>query len=114
MKELKPSYKQTLYCIHSPFFAYAACTTFGNGCGLIQIHSDYGTYSNMWNAIGEGSLEEFVLGIDQGYFRTKLRTQLNYMGMKKENEKKLDSFIINCWPKLKEVIRAEYEKEGNG
>lgn len=102
------TYKSKMYCVHDHPFAYATLTDLGPSQGLIQIHSDWGTYSNFWSGMGkETTVAEFVIGLSPGYLETKLTWQMNYMGCKKEAYRRLTKFMAQCWPRLKELIAKD-------
>lgn len=102
-------YESRTYLQRGYPFSYASITNFGDGMGLLQIHSDWGPYTAFWAAIGkDATLEEFLLECDPSYLRKNLLTWLNFMGLKKEGERNLDRFLIECWPKLRQVIEEEY------
>jgi hypothetical protein len=102
------TYESKMYCVHEHPFAYATLTDFGPGQGLIQIHSDWGTYSNFWSSIGKDrKIAEFVIGLSPSYLETKLTWQMNYMGCKKEAYARLTKFMAQCWPRLKELIEKD-------
>ena len=90
-------------------YAYATFTDFSHGEGLLQIHSDFGIYHSDWGATGAKYLEEFVLSSDVGYLINNFSYWQRYMGCKKTHMGLLDKFIINCWPELREIIKAEFE-----
>lgn len=89
-------------------FAYINLTDFGDGRGLLQIHSDYGSYSYYWGAMGEGySLGKFLAQTDPGYVHTKLQSCMTYQGMKKDQRIWLHKFMIQCWPAVHDQLRKE-------
>lgn len=100
-----------MYLNHEHPFAYATITDFRNGSGLLQIHSDWGTYSNFWNSPGYEKLEEFLISSDAGYIETKLQWQMNFMGVKKEAFGKLTKFMAQCWPKLCDEFKKDLKAE---
>jgi hypothetical protein len=90
-------------------FAYLTFTDFSEGRGLMQIHSDWGSYSYYWGAMGT-DIKSFVAGCDAGYIHTKLKSCVNYQDMKKDAHRKLDSFMIQCWPAIHEEIKKRIKK----
>ena len=94
-----------MYLVHDHPFAYATLTDFKPGHGLLQIHSDWGTYSMYWGAIGQDTtIAQFVTKVSESYIETKLQGQMHYMGCKKEAYGKLTKFMAQCWPRLKSEI----------
>src|SRR5208282_1718284 len=100
-------YSSKLYCAHEHPFAYAALTDLGPGKGLIQIHSDWGTYSNFWSGMGDRKIAEFLVGCSPSYLESKLTFQMNFMGCKKEAFVRLTKFMAQCWPRLKTLLEEE-------
>lgn len=107
-----PVYKAKTYCVHDNPYVYASCTNFEPGKGMIVIHSDWGTYSSYWGSMGGRTIEEFLLDVSSDYVEKNLMYKMNYMGVKKEAFVRLTKFMAHCWPKLREVIKTEMEKEG--
>lgn len=109
MSDPKPTYQSKMYCVHEHPFAYATLTDFGPGQGLLQIHSDWGTYSNFWGSMGERTIAEFVVETSPSYLEQKLTYQMNYMGVKKEAFGRLTKFMAQCWPRLKDEILKDLQ-----
>ena len=96
-----------VYMVHSDDngpFAYATLADFGPGQGLLQIHSDWGTYSYYWGSMGERSLREFLLDTSPSYVEGKLSSNMHSMGMKKQSFIRLARFMSQCWPRLIELF----------
>lgn len=100
-------YPSKTYLSREHPFAYATLTNFGNGMGLLQIHSDWGAYSAFWPAMGDETLEEFLISADMSYVHGCLRRGLVYQEVKKSGLGRLDRFMIECWPKLIKIIAEE-------
>jgi hypothetical protein len=110
MSELKRNYETKLYCYHSSEggpFVYATLTDFEKGKGLLQIHSDWGTYSYFWGAMGERTIREFLLSASESYIENKLSHQLHMMGFKKESFIRLTKFMATCWPRVREMLSGQ-------
>lgn len=87
-------------------FAYVTLTDFSPGHGLLQIHSDYGSYSYFWGAMGENrKIIQFLASCNSSYIHTKLQSCINYQSMKKEAQRRLQEFMINCWPDIHTKIK---------
>jgi hypothetical protein len=97
--------KTYLYRDH-PYF-YATLTDLEPGMGLLQIHSDWGTYSYFWPGMGDDTLAEFLASTEPSYVETKLSSMLGFMGMRKEAYSRLTKFMAQCWPRLMDTLRAE-------
>ena len=92
-------------------FAYVTFTDFSDGRGLLQIHSDFGSYSYFWGAIGaDTKIKQFVAGCDAGYIHTKLKSCVIYQDTKVSAQRKLDHFMIQCWPAVHEKIKEHVLK----
>jgi len=103
-----------MYCVHDHPYAYANVTNFGDGRGLLQIYSDWGTYSFYWGSMG-GTIEAFLSECNDSYVHTKLKSSLNNQGIKKEYQGRLGRFMTDCWPRLKAVIaEAELSRTRDG
>lgn len=111
MSDLKTSYQSKMYCVHEHPFAYATLTDFEPGKGLLQVHSDWGTYSHFWGSIGDGTIEQFVIDLSPAYLEGKLRYQMQYMGCKKEAYQRLTKFMAQCWPRLQKTIERQLAHE---
>lgn len=107
MSKYIESYSTELMRFDEPF-AYIAFTDFSAGRGLMQIHSDWGSYSYYWGAMGEDTpIKKFVASCDAGYIHTKLKSCVNYQDMKKDAQRKLDHFMIQCWPAIHEKLKQD-------
>lgn len=107
-QELKPTYPSKTYCVHSHPFAYATLTDFSPGKGMLQIHSDWGTYSSFWGAIGnDRKIAQFLLDCDSSYVEKNLAYNITNSGMKKEGHIRLMKFMSHCWPKLIEEFKKD-------
>lgn len=104
MSEIKKYYEAKVYCKHSHPFAYMTLTDFGYGKGLLQIHSDWGTYSYYWGSMG-CNIKDFLLETSPSYIHQKLQSCLIYQDTKKDSQRKLDRFMIHCWPELIEILK---------
>jgi len=85
-------------------FAYVTLTDFAENRGLLQLHTDYGSYSYYWGSMGD-NLINFIARCDAGYIHTKLQSCVNYQGMRFDSKRKLQDFMINCWPAIHEEIK---------
>ena len=88
-------------------YAYATFTDFERGKGLVQFHSDWGIFHSYWDAIGDRTIEEFVLSCNNQYLHTNLKYWVNFMMAKKGADILIDKFLLFCWPDLKEIIKEE-------
>lgn len=106
---LKRSYPSRVYCSHEHPFVYATLIEFkdheGKNAGLLQIHSDWGTYSNYWGALGDQTIEEFLIGCSPAYVENKLTAQMNFMGVKQIAYQRLTKFMAQCWPRVVEMMK---------
>lgn len=101
-------YQSKTYLVRDHPFAYATCTNFGDGMGLLQIHSDWGAFSAFWPAMGEGeTVEKFVAESEMSYIRGCLIRGLNFQYFKRGAEEQLNRFMIECWPRLARLVEKE-------
>lgn len=110
MKNEKMVFSSRTYVYRGHPYAMATFTDFGPGEGLLQIYSDWGVFASKWNSTGKDTIEEFVLGCNDGYLTNNLEWWMRYGAVKKEGFTKLHKFMIECWPNLKAVISDEYFK----
>lgn len=103
MSKYISDYQTTLLRFDDPF-AYVTLTDFGDSKGLIQIHSDWGTWSFFWGAMG-GTIINFIAKCSASYVHTKLQSCPSYQEAKQINKGRLDRFMINCWPDIHEEIK---------
>lgn len=99
---------KTYLVIENPF-AYLTAVNFEPGKGMIQIHSDWGTYSAFWGGMGNKTVEQFILSCDSYYIENNLKYQMGFMGCKKEAYVRLTKFMAHCWPKLTLEISKHME-----
>lgn len=104
MSKYIETYSSTLIRFDEPF-AYINLTNFGEGRGLMQIHSDWGSYSYYWGSMGD-SIEKFLAKTDASYIHSKLQSCVNYQEMKKDAKAKLARFMIQSWPAVLEHLKA--------
>lgn len=72
----------------------------------MQLHTDYGTYSYFWGAMGKDrTIAKFLASCDASYIHNKLQSSLNYQSMKREASRRLDKFMIDCWPAIHEKLK---------
>ncbi len=110
MSKYISEYATTLLRFDDPF-AYVTLTDFGENKGLLQIHSDWGTYSYYWGSMG-GDIISFLADTSASYVHTKLQSTINYMSMKVEARGRLDRFMIQCWPDIHvEIKRRAAERK---
>lgn len=103
---MKETYESKMYCVHEHPFAYVTLTDFGEGKGLLQIHSDWGSWSNYWGAMGK-PLREFLVGASDGYVHNKMTGCLYSNHVKKEAFGRLDKFFIQSWPKVLTLLKQD-------
>jgi hypothetical protein len=105
MSKYIQDYETKLLRFDDPF-AYVTLTDFSEGRGLLQIHSDYGSYSYFWGAMGKDTkIAQFIASCDAGYIHTKLQSCVTYQGMRVDSKRKLQEFMINCWPDIHARLR---------
>ena len=108
----KRVYQSKTYYSSSHPYAYATFTDLAPGKGLLQIHSDWGVFHSYWGAMGQTTtIEDFVLQCDSAYITRNLEWWMRFGRVKKEGFTLLHKFMIECWPKLREIIIEEREKQ---
>lgn len=115
MIDRKKVYTSRTYCFNDHPYAYATFTDLAPGQGLVQIHSDWGVFHSYWGAIGKDrTIEEFMLGCDVGYITHNFEYWLRFGNVKQTGFRLLYKFMLECWPKLREIIAEEWRKENCG
>jgi hypothetical protein len=105
MSKYIQDYPSTLMRFDEPF-AYVTFTNFDPGQGLMQIHSDWGTYSCFWGAMGKDrTIEQFVADCGADYIHGNLMMCVTYQSMKRDAKSRLDRFMIKCWPAIHEKLK---------
>jgi hypothetical protein len=110
MSERKRVYSSRTYCFSGHPYGYATFTDLAPGQGLLQIHSDWGVFHSYWNAIGERTIEHFVLSCDDAYLEDNFEYWMRFGHVKKEGFTLLHKFMIKCWPHLRKIILEEIKK----
>lgn len=106
MSELQNRASGKVIMVHGPF-AYATLIDFKQGVGLLQIYSDWGTYSSFWGAMGNRTLAQFLAAADSQYIETNLAHGLHQMGFKQSAFVRLSKFMAHCWPRILEEIKKD-------
>lgn len=81
--------------------------------GMFASVTDYGNLSYAWRRTGMDDFRNFLIGLNVGYFGTKMYTGMAYMIYGKKYEKACDRFAEKILPALQKVLREELEKEAN-
>lgn len=110
MSELMTRAQGQVYMVHRDThdcpFAYATLTDFKPGQGLLQIHSDWGTYSAFWGAMGKDrKIKEFILDANESYIENNLAQTARQMGMKQVCFIRLTKLMSQCWPRLRDEFK---------
>jgi hypothetical protein len=79
--------------------------------GMYASVTDWGNYSFMWNSIGNQTFKQFLLGIDETYFGTKMYTGMAYLTATKKVEAACQRYASHILPALKKVLKEELEKD---
>lgn len=109
---MKTIFESKTYCVHEHPFAYVTLTDFEPGKGLVQIHSDWGTYSCFWGSIGnDRKIAQFILSCNAGYIENNLAHQIAATRLKKDGYGRLTKFMALCWPRICDEILKEMENE---
>ncbi len=91
--------------------------TINENSGAVDIQSDYGNYSYMWNCIGDRTLRDFLISLDYQYFMGKAAANNGYKFSLKESIKLIKQEIVEsrkledttkeeareCWDDLSEI-----------
>lgn len=80
--------------------------------GMFASVTDYGNLSYAWRHTGMDDFKKFLIGLNVGYFGTKMYTGMAYMINGKKYEKACDRFAEKILPPLQKVLREELATEG--
>jgi len=79
--------------------------------GMYASVTDWGNLSFAWRNFGEGSFEDFLLSINQGYFATKMYCGIAYLCHTAKVEAACNRYAEHIFPALQKMLR---EKRGKG
>lgn len=99
--------------------SYTLKTEEGNWLGQVVLTSDgmfasvtdYGNLSFAWRSYGD-NFREFLVGLNTGYFATKMYTGMAYMVYGRKYEAACKRFAEKILPALQKVLKEELEREG--
>lgn len=79
--------------------------------GMISGVTDYGNFANAWRSGGD-DFREFIIGLNVGYFTTKISGSFSYMfGISKKNDRACALLCEKILPPLQKMLREELESE---
>lgn len=88
------------------------CFTVCPAIGLLQVHSDFGTWSNRWDQPGE-DFRQFLLGCSRSYISSKfgawarMTTRPTSRAAERHLMNWLDSLMTHLWPLFINQLEAE-------
>lgn len=74
--------------------------------GMFASVTDYGNLSYAWRSFG-GDFEDFIMGLNVGYFATKMYTGMSYILYGKKCEKACERFAEKILPALQKALIEE-------
>lgn len=77
--------------------------------GLFASVTDYGNLSYAWRSFGT-DFRQFLIGLNVGYFGTKMYTGMAYILHTKQCEKSCVRFAEKILPALQKELKAEIER----
>ena len=81
--------------------------------GLFAAVTDYGNFGYTWRSYGSETFRQFIIGLNIGYFATKMAGGMTYVAYGRKIDKAAAVFAEKILPALQEVLRKEIESEAN-
>lgn len=78
--------------------------------GMFASVTDYGNLSYAWRSYGE-DFRKFIIGLNVGYFGSKMYSGIAYISYGRKFEKACDRFAEMILPALQEALKKEIEAE---
>lgn len=78
--------------------------------GMYSSVTDWGNFSYKWNSIGKQTFKEFLLGLSEEYFATKIYTGMTYIEASKGIEGACKRYAQHIFPALQKALRQELER----
>lgn len=79
--------------------------------GSFMSITDYGNFSFAWRHHGEEDFRKFLIGMDTGYFSSKMYQGMSYIAFGKNIQKRCDIFAEKILPPLQAALKKEIELE---
>lgn len=79
--------------------------------GFFASVTDYGNLSYTWRSFGSCDFREFLCGLNEEYFASKMATGLAYIVYGKKIDAACKLFARMILPALQKVLKEELEKE---
>jgi len=76
--------------------------------GMFASVTDYGNLSFAWRSFGN-NFKEFILGLNNGYFASKMATGMAYIVHSRKVDAACNRFAEKILPALQEALRQEAE-----
>jgi hypothetical protein len=74
--------------------------------GMFSAVSDYGNFAFSWRSIGDRTFEDFLIGLGEDYFESKMINSMAYMML----HKKIDMWAARFAKEILPVLQAELKK----
>ena len=78
--------------------------------GMFASVTDYGNFSFAWRSYGDMSFKEFLIGLGEDYFATKMACGMAYVLLNKKIDQGAERFAKMILPALQKVLREELGK----
>ena len=79
--------------------------------GMYASVTDWGNYSFSWRSFGGQTFQEFLIGLDEGYFANKMFTGISYLSSTKKIEHVCQRYANHILPALKKVLKDEIKEK---
>jgi len=81
--------------------------------GMFSAVTDYGNFGYTWRSYGPENFRQFIIGLNIGYFATKMAGGMAYVAYGRKIDKAAALFAEMILPALQEVLKQEIEFETN-
>lgn len=78
--------------------------------GMFSAVTDYGNFGYTWRAFGN-DFREFIIGLNIGYFATKMSTGMAYIAYGRKIDKAAAMFAEMILPALQDILKQEIQDE---
>lgn len=78
--------------------------------GMFSAVTDYGNFAYSWRSFGK-DFREFIIGLNVGYFATKMAGGMAYVAYGRKIDKAAAVFAEQILPPLQELLKQEIEIE---
>lgn len=81
--------------------------------GAYTSITDYGNFNFAWRSFGQGDFREFLLGLDEDYFSSKMIQGISYLVYNNSIKKQCEFYTSIVLPLLKEELKKDLNKDND-